>query len=455
MERKYEIGRREAKRRLLWPVGALVLSATVGTLFGSAGSVDAERIWTLPDAIEFALESNPDSAIARERLLGAEAELEQAKAAYSPVVSVGSSYEATDGAGRAFGWIVNQRAYSPTMDFNRLGTIDNWNVHGMVSWTLYDGGRRSGMRDAAEASAEAAQAYREVARQDIAFGVVRSVLEIGRADEIVKGVEAEFAALGEAITVAEARVAEGALLESDALHLRVKRTHVEEELTRARHAASLSRRAFVNLLGLPYSEPRLEVGDVGELIQVPEESVPDRPELEAIRLERKASLGEVEAARAGKRPRVDLYGRVDRDEGWQTGQSGDHWSAGVAVTYDLWEGGSASGDIRAASARRRSAIEVERKVRLAIEDEVARARLALTEAETRMRVTGEAVALAEENVRLARLRFEQGTLLSNQLSEAEAGFTDAQVRRILAETDVRVSTAALRRALGIYPIVTQ
>src|SRR5690625_4036320 len=235
MERKYEIGRREAKRRLLWPVGALVLSATVGTLFGSAGSVVAERIWTLPDAIEFALESNPDSAIARERLLGAEAELEQAKAAYSPVVSVGSSYEATDGAGRAFGWIVNQRAYSPTMDFNRLGTIDNWNVHGMVSWTLYDGGRRSGMRDAAEASAE--------------------------------------------------------------------------------------------------------------------------------------------AARAGKRPRVDLYGRVDRDEGWQTGQSGDHWSAGVAVTYDLWDGGSASGDIRAASARRRSAIEVERKVRLAIEDEVARARL--------------------------------------------------------------------------------
>lgn len=441
------------RRRRTFSAVPFLLSAV--SVFGSPGDRGAARVWTLPDAVAFALENNPDAAIARERLIAAQAGLERAQAAYAPVVSVGSGYEATNGAGQAFGWILNQRAFEPGMDFNRPGTSNNWNVHGMVTWSLYDGGRRAGTRDAARASAEAAGARREAVRQDLAFGVVRSVLEIGRADEIARGVEAQMAALSEAIEVAEARVAAGALLESDALHLRVDRARVEEEFVRARHATSLARRAFVNLLGLPYSEPVLDTANAARLIPDPDVFEPDRPEREVVRRELEASAGEIQAARAGRRPRVDLYGRVDRDEGRETGRSAEHWSAGVSVTYDLWDGGAADSDVRAASARRREMIEAERKIALAIDDEVERARLAVDEAKTRVRVTENAVRLAEENARLARQRFERGALLSTQLTEAEAGLTEARVRRAAAEADVGVSTAALRRALGLFPIANE
>lgn len=456
-------GRREFAFARSWRLQALLktaaplicLTAAVTTAGASAEGGRSDRIWTIPGAVDFALENNPDAAIARARLVAAQADLERAKAAYAPTVSVGSSYEGTNSAGRAFGWILNQGAFEPGLNFNRPGTTDNWNVYAMVTWSLYDGGRRAGTRAAARALSEAEAARREAVRQEIAFGVVRSMLEIGRADEIVRGVEARLRALGEAVKVAEARVARGALLESDALHIRVERAEVEEDLVRARHAASLARRAFVHLLGLSYSEPVLEIGEVARWIPSPDIVKPDRPEMKAVRHQRDASAGEVEAARGERRPRIDLFGRLDRDKGWETGRGEDSWSAGISVTYDLWDGGAADGGIRAANARRSEAIETERKIALAIEDEVERARLALDEAQARLEVAGEAVRLAEENARLARQRFEEGALLSTQLTEAEAGLTEARVRRAVAETDVGVSTAALRRALGLFPIASE
>lgn len=440
------------RKTWLWTLPALVLLGSLTGLAESSPTGEASRNWTLPEAVTFALENNPDVGISRERLAAAQADFDRARAAYSPVLSVGSRYDATDNPSRAFGSILNQEAFEPGMDFNSPGTIDNWNSHAMVTWPLYDGGRRAGSLEAARAGADSLRAQKEAVRNDIAFGVARAFFEIIQADEVIVALETQLDTQEKTLATAEAQVSRGALLEAEALHIRVDRARVREDLLRSRHAAALARRAFVNLLGLPYSEPKLEPGDAARVVPPSPDVTLLRPELEVAQKSREAAAAEVQVAEAAKRPQVEVFGRVDHDQGWRTDGSGQSWSAGIALRFDLWDGGSASSQTRGARARLREANEAERKVQLALEHEAEQARLGFEEVQQRLEVAREALELARENARLARARFERGALLATQLTEAESSLTSAQVRLAIAETDLAVTTAALRRALGLFPI---
>ena len=73
----------------------------------------------------------------------------------------------------------------------------------------------------------------------------------------------------------------------------------------------------------------------------------------------------------------------------------------------------------------------------------------MQDAKERLQVTEKSVAQAQESARINRLRFKEGTLLSADLLGVENRLTDAQVRRIVAETSQRIAIADLRRALGL------
>jgi outer membrane protein TolC len=51
-------------------------------------------------------------------------------------------------------------------------------------------------------------------------------------------------------------------------------------------------------------------------------------------------------------------------------------------------------------------------------------------------------------LRLTRNRFEQGSALPTQIIDAESALLAARVRRAEAESDQRISIAALRKALA-------
>ena len=74
--------------------------------------------WTLERALEQALAANPDARLAQQRIVAAQAGLDQANAAFWPRVQFQSSYIGSDNPMLAFGSILNQRAYSSSLNFN-------------------------------------------------------------------------------------------------------------------------------------------------------------------------------------------------------------------------------------------------------------------------------------------------------------------------------------------------
>lgn len=139
-------------------------------LIALAAPVGRAETWTVAHAIGVSLARNPDVEIADARTRAADALLQQAEGGLWPQLSIGPRYTGTNSAMQAFGAILNQRAFSPALDFNHPGTVDDLNATGTVAYGVYAGGRMQAGRRAARAGAQAAAYDAMAAARTSPFG---------------------------------------------------------------------------------------------------------------------------------------------------------------------------------------------------------------------------------------------------------------------------------------------
>jgi outer membrane protein TolC len=419
----------------------------VTLLGGLVPRLDAADPWTLERAIRHAITNNPDARIAQNRINAARARIEQANSALWPQLQLQSSYTRTDNPMFAFGGILNQRAFSPSLNFNDVPDVDNLNVRGLLTLPLYAGGRIRAGREAAKANRDAVQAGAEAVRNTLGFEVARSFHTVLKTREFIRAAEAGVRSFESSLMIASNRVSTGTALRTEVLDMQVRLAQAREDLVRARNANALSDRALRNILGIEDGE--FTVADSVPVVAAPEgNDISRRPELTAVQQGQRAAEAQVRQAKSGYRPRVSAFGSLDYDQGWVMDGDGRSYTAGVMVQWDLWDGKLTRGRVSEARANLEALREEERKLRLAINFEVEQARLQLGEATERLAVTEASVAQAQESVEITRSRFEQGLMISTQLIDAETALLAARVRRAEAEGDQRIAIAALRKALG-------
>ena len=436
-----------ARFRLLFASSAFVAASSV---------VVAAEPWTLDRAVTYALAHSPDAMVARARVDGAQALVQQAQSAWYPQLAVSGRYTDTNNPMMAFGSILNQRAFNFGLDFNHPGQIDNLDAAGTVAYNLYSGGKASASRQAARAGAQAADYDLYAARHELAAAVVKAVFNLQKAREAVGAVEEGVRAYEAAVYVAQARFDAGQLLKADLLSLKVQLAQTRETLSSARHGASLAERAFDFALGLGAANLPVDLApndpSLSQLAPPDTRDYSQRPELLGLDARQRAAEAMVEAARSGHRPSVNAFASYQYDHGWQLSRGADSWLAGVSVDVNLFDGGQTSGKVRQASAELAQIKEVRRKAELGIGLEVEQARLAHEDAVERLAVTASVVEQAEESASLTQARFQKEALLTADLIGAESRLIEARLRRTVAASDERMAVVDLRRALGFDPL---
>lgn len=427
-----------------------------GLALACLGTTSRAEPWTLERALEQALSGSPEARLAQQRIVAAQAGLEQANAAFWPRLQVQSSYTASDNPMMAFGSILNQRAYnykSPP-DFNDLPTVDDFNARGLVTVPLYAGGQNAAAKKAATANSDAARQDSAAVRNALGFEVTRAFHTVLKTRQFISAAEAGVKALEGDLVVAKKRLDAGTLLKTGVLDLEVRLAQAREEWVRTRNANALAVRALRNLLGIESGE--FEVADTAPAARAPDSGdFSGRPELASARLRAQAAQEQVRVAKGSHLPRVSAFGSLDYDYGWKYDHGGGSYTAGALVQWDVWDGRLTRAKVREATASLESAREEERKLRLALDLEVEQARLALKAADERLSVTDQAVAQAAESARLTRARFEQELALSKDLIDAETALVTARVRRAEAEADRQIAIAAVRKALGLPQLESQ
>jgi outer membrane protein TolC len=408
----------------------------------------AAEPWTLERALQQALSGNPDARLAQQRIVAAQAGLDQANAAFWPRVQLQSSYSASDNPMMAFGSILNQRAYSPSLNFNDVPTVDDFNARGLVTVPLYAGGKNTATRKAASANTEAAKQDNAAVQNALGYEVARAFYSVLKTRQFIRAAEAGVNSFEANLAAAKKRLDGGTLLKSGVLDIEVRLAQAREDLVRARNANALAIRALRNLLGIETGE--FEVADTAPTGRAPDSGdFSGRPELTAASHRERAAQEQVTAAKGSYLPRVSAFGSLDYDYGWKYDNGGGSYTAGALLQWDVWDGKLTRAKVREANSNLESSREEQRKLRLAIDLEVEQARLELKAANERLSVTEQAVAQAAESAGLTRARFEQELALPKDTIDAETALVAARVRRAEAEADRQIAIAAVRKALAL------
>ncbi len=405
-------------------------------------------VWTAEQAVLFALARNPDSHIVERKIEEAAAAAEMARAADYPSLDLVSEYGQTNTPMYSFGNILNQGAFDDSINFNSPGRTDNLQLKAQLQYRLYNGGRDTAAIDAA-ARLMASKTDRTALHRRLAFEVVRAFHAIIQAEEITEVRQQSLAAITLSLEVARARFDAGTLLQEELLNLELQQASATENLIQSRHSEELAKRRFLNLLGLPQGQVKLDRLSGFEQETPAEISPLGRQELRSLEAAVQAAEAELKVAEAGRRPTVDSFASYQLDSGTILDESGDSWLAGVRLNYNLFDGRRTGSAIQMARARLEGIKALQARTALALSLEVQQAELEYSQAEQRLQVTQKMVTVAEETGRLSRERFKQGLILAIDLIDIETRLSDAQARRSSAKAMHQVARANLRRAMGL------
>ncbi len=411
------------------------------------------QVWTAMNAVAFAKTNNPDSFIALKRIEEAQATAAMAKAADYPLVNLSAEYGQTNTPMYSFGNILNQGAFDNTIDFNDPGRTDNLNLKAEIAYRLYNGGRDKAEIEAAEAGTEMSRSDLRAVHQRLGFEVIKTFQAIIQAEEMVKVRQAALDAITASLSVGKARYDAGDLLREDLLNLELQQSRASEDLIQSQHNLELTKRSFLNLLGLNNGEVILsKKPDTPQ--QVPETiDFRNRQELQRLRALEQVSLARLRKTEGGMLPTVDAFASYQIDGGLVLEESGDSWMAGIKMNYNLLDGKRTSSAVAKAKLRLLQIQGIIKKTELALHLEIQQAELDYQQAKKRLSVTEKMVSVAEEGTRLRRVRFMEGVILASDLIDFEMRLSDAQARQLTARARYQVAIANLRRVAGLpqYP----
>ncbi len=423
-------------RRFLVIVAGLALAVPSA---GAGAGAQEGRTVTLAAALDLARAHQPDVRVAQGAALSARAAAERARAPRLPTLDASASY----GVGAGNPGDVGRPRHS-----TRLG-LD-------AGWLLWDFGETSASIAAADASAGAADADATQAQLDLALSV-RSTYFATRAAKELVGVKRDTLTNQEHhLQQTEAFVEVGRRPEIDRYQVRTQVANARLELIQAENAYEVAKGQLARAIGDPGAAdfdvadetmPAVE-GEDGSDATLYAEAVRARPDLAALERSRQAQAAQLDAAHAAFMPALSASAgveavplRTDADAAWG-------WSAGLQLTWRIFDGGvrranihSAEASVMVADARREALAQ---NVRV----ELRQARLAVRAAKAARAAAQEASASATKQLELAEGRYTEGVGNAIELGDAQVEVARASAQTVQSEYDLATARAQLLHALG-------
>ncbi|MGA2362894.1 MAG: TolC family protein [Candidatus Aminicenantales bacterium] len=349
--------------------------------------------------------------------------------------------------------------------------FNSYNLRIGVQQPLFTGFRLEAGTESARFLEKAAGLDLEKDRAEFIFAVKCAYWGLARAGELEKVVAENINQVTEHLKDVRAFFSQGLLTNNEVLRAELQLSNAEMMRIDARNAVEVARTSLNSLIGLPL-ETEVELTTSAESLAVTlppagekegedeaaarsliQTALADRPELKSADFRIRASEAGVKAARSGWYPQIFLSGNYydlrpnprlmpAKDEFYGT------WDVGISLSFDLWNWGQTKSQTEQARAQ----LDQARDARKLLNDqavlEVTQSRLTLGQAWQKTGVAGQAVAQAEENLRVTRERFKQGLALNIEVLDAEVSLLQAKINRTQAAIDLVLAQARLQKALG-------
>jgi outer membrane protein TolC len=401
---------------------------------------------TLRDAVQRALSEGTAARIAGERVGQATARALAARSALYPRLT-GEAEAANESLNLATFGLPVAPGESPV-----VGPFDVLDFHVVAAMRIVDIAARRRYA-AAKEGVVLGESERRRTENDVAAAVASLYVTYQAAIASVETAEANVELFTRLRDVAEDQRRSGTGTKVDTTRAEVALSRQRQALLAARNARDTARLALLRAVGADQTSDLAVDAPVATDEAAPNAEAEiararaERPELESLAAEERAEELTISAERAGRLPTLSAQ--------FQGGYNGNRiddlaWTRQIVglVSVPIFTGGEVPARIAEAESRRRELaferVELERE----IEEEVRRSILAYDSALERVVVSGEGLRLANEELTLARDRFEAGVAPSIEVDNAQASLVAAQADRISAGADRDRARYDLWRATG-------
>ena len=410
--------------------------------------VSGVRAETLDEAWQAALESHGQIAAAAAEREAAGLDVERARAARLPQLGVNTGYTRLD---TAPGFSLGGLTTGPVFDGD-----DYLSAGAQVRLPVFTSGAISAGIEAAESGARSADEQLATVVQDIRLGTAERYVGVLRAESAVEVAKSNVATLESQTDDVRKSFELGAVPQNDYLASSVTLANAQQRLLAAENALDYARAAYNQFLGRPLAagvslDPQIDVdgllpagAGLQQLIDIAREQ---RHELAALESQARALRRQSDAARASSRPQLALTGGYMYLEN-EFLTDDQFWMAGVALNWNLFDGGESRKHSAALDQRANSVSHRRADLETMIELQVQRAWNDRIEAENRLAVAGRAVEQALENLRVVRNRYAAGASTNVEVLDAEELREQALSNRDNARFELVLAKLRIARATG-------
>lgn len=409
-----------------------------------AAQQEPELKLTLDQAVTRALRVSPSMAQAEGSVRSAESGERSAWGAFLPNLSLssGASLSSTE-------------RFNPQTNTTVSGSNDSYSAGLSASYDLFTAGRRGAELRRTRAQTNFAEAGMLESRYAVTLQVKTAYFNVLRSDEQIRVAQAGVTRAEEGLGAAERRTQVGNATRSDQLRASLELTQAQQTLLQAQN----SRRNAAYELGRLVGESR-PVGADEQLPLAPEPLALSDAELVALVVNgspnvktAEASLASAEASLRSSRTQYFPTLRTSWGYDWfnqDAALSGGRtsWSGRLSLSYPLFNNFSREDAIARAAVQVNNAEYVADDARRTVRASLERLIGALRLAEAQITLSGQAVAVAEEDLRVQEERYRLGVTTILDRITSQQNLIQAELNLVSARFDYQIARAELEALVG-------
>ncbi len=430
----------------------LLLSAALTMALSQSAFAGETVALNLDDAMLRAFQTNPTVSIAQYELDSARASYNAAR--QSRGISITASHT-TQRGGYDDNIVKKTDATGAWTDEYWKG-IGNSHSNGLTaSLPIFTGGKLKGTIKQAKANYQ----YNQVGVQRT-YNEMRSTVTDGyftmlQADNMQKLSAESVARLEDHLKNVQAQYDVGVVAKVDVLRSQVELANAKQTLIQAENSYQVAEANMNKIVGLPM-DTNLKLDNL-LVYNAYDKNMDDclayaaehRPELMQAQYNVDAAKGALMVARSGHMPQVAASASQSwSDTNWPGDEKGN-WGVGVNVSMNVFDTGVTLSKIHGAEADLKKAEETYRDTVNAVNLDVRSNYLGLREAEKRISTTKLAVEQADEDYRIAQLRYMSGVGTNTDVLDAQVALTQAKTNYTQALYDYNTSKTALETSIGV------
>jgi len=402
---------------------------------------------TLEAAWTTALEHNHQIKSAQANTAASEQQLQSAQGQRLPELNVNTGYTQYNQSPAA---IANVNG-GDTVQFT-TAQAGSAKAQAMVSVPVYTSGRIDHSIDSATSTLEATQQQEASAELNLKMRVAEAYINVLRAKSAVQVADSHVESLAADSKDVNDRFEQGIVARNDVLAASVALANAEQQQIKVQHQLDNAKTAYNQLLdrsltnevSLDSHLPELPAGTLDELTRT---ALKQRPELTVLNAQIEALQQQAASVNASRLPQVNVNGGYQYQQNRYQAHEG-LWVAGINMDWKLFDG--SSGHKSDALMSQAIALKEQRDdLTSLMAMQVRQAWLEIEETKKRLATAEKTIAQADENLKVATDRYQQGLTIHTEVLDAENLRLTSHDNLNNAHYDSALAQLHLRHAVGV------